>query len=37
MVTSAIGGHFDLDEVPRASEAMETGALTAKAVIKIKP
>ncbi|MGB7979696.1 MAG: NAD(P)-dependent alcohol dehydrogenase [Candidatus Nanopelagicales bacterium] len=34
-VTAAIGREFTLEEVPQAIEAMETGALTGKAVIKI--
>lgn len=36
-VAPAIGRQFTLDEAPQAIRAMETGALTGKAVIKVKP
>ncbi len=36
-VTAAIGQRFTLDEVPQALRAMESGALTGKAVVTVTP
>ena len=36
-ITAAVGRQFTLEEVPRAIDALEAGALTAKAVITLKP
>jgi len=36
-VNAAIGRRFTLDEVPQALRAMESGALTGKAVVKVTP
>ena len=36
-VTAAIGRRFTLDEVPQALRAMESGALTGKAVVTVTP
>jgi NADPH:quinone reductase-like Zn-dependent oxidoreductase len=36
-ISAAIGQRFDLENVPAAIHAMEAGALTTKAVIRVKP
>ncbi len=36
-ITAAVSRQFTLEEVPQAIDAMEAGALTAKAVITLKP